>query len=73
MFDSYLDDVLHYGLLCGAVIQLIALAAVIFLPSTESPVKEEEEKQEVGVTSMKEKPPPSNKQTSLKGVRKRKK
>lgn len=28
------DDLLHYGLLVGAVFQLIAIGAIIFLPST---------------------------------------
>lgn len=27
------DDLLHYGLLIGAVFQLIAIGAIIFLPS----------------------------------------
>lgn len=27
------DDLLHYGLLVGAVFQLIAIGAIIFLPS----------------------------------------
>lgn len=29
------DDLLHYGLLVGAIFQLIAIGAIIFLPSVE--------------------------------------
>ena len=33
MLDSPWEELLHYGLLVGAVIQLIAIVAVVVLPS----------------------------------------
>lgn len=41
MLDSPWDELLHYGLLVGAVIQLIAIASIVLLPS--QPDNEEEE------------------------------
>ena len=46
---EWLDEVLHYGLLAGAVFQLIAIAAIVVLPQAE-----EEEGLEDGEGGMKE-------------------
>ena len=46
MFDSPWEDLLHYGLLVGAAaIQLIAIAAIVVLPSPN--VEEEDRSDEV--------------------------
>ena len=48
MLDSPWEELLHYGLLVGALIQLIAIAAIVVLPSEAS---EEEAKEKQGVQS----------------------
>lgn len=46
MLDSPWEELLHYGLLVGAVIQLVAIAAIFVLPS--SPEDEQNETKEKG-------------------------
>lgn len=74
MFDNYLDDLIHYGLLVGAVIQLVALASVIFLPSEpkEDHTKSEQPAAEGGVSTKPNENCTSTKK-STKPIRRRKK
>ena len=41
--QSWFDHVLHYGLLVGAIFQLICIAAIVVLPPTPEEVQEGEE------------------------------
>ena len=40
MLDSPWEELLHYGLLVGAVIQLVAIAAIFVLPSSQDDEQE---------------------------------
>ena len=40
--QTWLDHVLHYGLLVGAIFQLICIAAIVVLPPSPEEEKEEE-------------------------------
>ena len=77
MLDSPWEELLHYGLLVGAVIQLIAIAAIVVLPSeaSEGEGGEEEAKdvQSNGVTGSvgEGQVARSGKKGKEKGVRKR--
>jgi len=44
--QSWFDHVLHYGLLVGAIFQLVCIAAIVFLPPTPEETQEDEESEE---------------------------
>ena len=73
MLDSPWEELLHYGLLVGAVIQLVALASIIILPSRpdEDDSVDVQDSSEEKVPE--QKPPSVTKKNKEKGVRKRKK
>ena len=45
------DDLLHYGLVLGAVFQLIALGAIIFLPDSNQEEREDVNKEQEKTSS----------------------
>ena len=59
MLDSPWEELLHYGLLVGAVIQLVAIAAIFVLPS--SPDDEQDEPRDEGAEPVETKPVSSSK------------
>lgn len=50
MLESPWEELLHYGLLVGAIIQLVAIASIVLLPSRP----DEEEEEEVGAGKKRE-------------------
>lgn len=75
--QTYFEEALHYGLLLGAVIQLVAIASIFLLNSPPKPEsKEESEQQSMGVqpsSSQSSNVIDKSKKTVSKGSRKRKK
>ena len=75
MLDSPWEELLHYGLMIGAVIQLVAIAAIILLPERSYEAKDQQVEKKGEVTDEKTKPLSisSNKRNKDKGPRRRKK
>lgn len=46
--QSWFDHVLHYGLLIGAVFQIICIGAIVFLPPTPQECQEEDSSGDLG-------------------------
>ena len=75
MLDSPWEELLHYGLMIGAVIQLVAIAAIILLPERSYETKDEQIEKKGEVNDEKTKPLSisTNKRSKDKGPRRRKK
>ena len=75
MLDSPWEELLHYGLMIGAVIQLVAIAAIILLPERSYETKDQQIEKKGEESDEKTKPlsVSTNKRNRDKGPRRRKK